>query len=58
MMTLKYTDTIVKEESRYSGRVVMYKTKIVTKPLFGKRHLAPQNVHSCRKLERTTRVAT
>ena len=65
MMTLKYTDTIMKEESRYSGRVVMYKiisryrcTKIVTKPLFGKRHLAPQNVHSCRKLERTTRLAT
>ena len=62
---LKYTDTKMKEESRYSGRVVMYKiisrskcTKIVTKPLFGKRHLATQNVYSCRKLERTTRLAT
>ena len=53
-MTLN-SDTKTKQESCYSGRVVMYIrlyrykcTTIVTKPLFWKRHLARQNVYPCR----------
>ena len=63
-MTLN-TDTKTKQESCYSARVVMYRrshrykcTKIVTKPLFRKRHRARQSVFPCRKLERTTCLAT
>ena len=63
-MTLN-TDTKTKQESIYSARVVMYIrshrykcTKIVTKPLFRKRHRARQSVFPCRKLERTTCLAT
>ena len=59
------TDTKTKQESIYSARVVMYIrshrykcTKIVTKPLFRKRHRARQSVFPCRKLERTTCLAT
>ena len=63
-MTLN-TDTKTKQESCYSARVVMYRrphrykcTKIVTKPLFRKRQWARQSVFPCRKLERTTCLAT
>ena len=59
------TDTKTKQESIYSARVVMYIrshrykcTKIVTKPLFRKRQWARQSVFPCRKLERTTCLAT
>ena len=63
-MTLN-TGTKTKRESCYSARVVMcirshrYKcAKIVTKPLFRKQHRARQSVIPCRKLERTTCLAT
>ena len=65
-MTLN-TDTKTKQESCYSARLVMYRrphrykcTKIVTKPLslFRKRHRSRQSAFPCRKLERTTCLAT